>query len=957
VDVGVGTRRKRRDELERVREVLIRATAGRGGVVLVDGEPGIGKTRFLGEVRDLARSQLAVVEATAEPAEMARPFGPLLDAISRSAGAAPVAVAASFAELVRHGRDESSQSGDRRSPLQFIPEGRVRLVDGLAGLMVAWSEAQPLLLTIDDLQWADDATLAVLSVVARSIEHHPLVLVAAIRQGARNDVVRAFVDQRVSAAAVHIALGPLVDVEVASLLADAVGAPAGPRLLHAAEGAGGNPFLLLELVTLLDRRGQIEVHDGVADASETAGDLADPLIRSAPNVLERMAAVDARERHVLQVAAILGGPFSVTDLATALHVNATDLIPLIESSVTAGVLEVDGRFVRFRHDLVREAVAATMGEPVVTATHLQIARAFAAAGARPERVAPHFLRGAEIGDVSAAHWLRQAAKGLVDRAPGSAADLLERAHELLPLTATERDDVAVELVDAAFWCGRLERAVEVAGEVLVRPQPRERAQRLHETMAKALGLLGRPGDAISHAEDLASGDDHPWGIGLTAMLRLFTMDLDGCLRDSERAIRVLSAAGSVADPWAETLALGAQSFVLNIRGYHVQAAEVAERAVAAADRSVGMAAHRLVPLVFHGLALHSSGQEAAAQAAWRRGERLSDELGTAWATPFFHYGRALAHWDEGRWGDLLAESEAALAFARNHDTALAAGFACAISAAAHLFQRRPDAAAALLDEGDQLLARGGIQYGADWLAWMRALHLEACGDRDAALQLLDLAWQLASAVRAEAALSLFGPDLVRMSILAGDIRNADTVLSRLEQAEDDVERTTVDASAKSWRAAMANDTRGLDDVQRIYAGLHRPVQLLFVDEAAMIGALVHGDASEAARRLALVAAAADRLDCPGIADRAERAAVHLGMDMKPERRATRPVTGWAALTDTERAVARMVAAGDGNLDVAEAFGISRRTVESHLYRTYAKLGVRNRTELALVAVRESAPTR
>jgi len=79
--------------------------------------------------------------------------------------------------------------------------------------------------------------------------------------------------------------------------------------------------------------------------------------------------------------------------------------------------------------------------------------------------------------------------------------------------------------------------------------------------------------------------------------------------------------------------------------------------------------------------------------------------------------------------------------------------------------------------------------------------------------------------------------------------------------------------------------------------------------------------------------------------------------MKPERRATRPVTGWAALTDTERAVARMVAAGDGNLDVAEAFGISRRTVESHLYRTYAKLGVRNRTELALVAVRESAPTR
>ena len=632
--------------------------------------------------------------------------------------------------------------------------------------------------------------------------------------------------------------------------------------------------------------------------------------------------------------------------------NATDLIPLVDASVTAGLLEVDGRTVRFRHDLVREAVVATMSEPAVAATHLQIGRALAASGARASRAAPHFLRGAEAGDVSAAQWLRQAAAELVNRAPASAADLLERAHELLPLTAADRDDVAVELVDAAFWCGRLERAVEVAEEVLLRPQPEDRTQRLHETMAKALGLLGRPGEAIAHAEELAAGDENPWGIALTAMLRLFTMDLDGCLRESEHAISVLAVNGADADPWAETLALGAKSFVLNIRGYHVQAAAIAERAVAAADRSVGMAAHRLVPLVFHGLALHSSGQESAAQAAWRRGERLSDELGTSWATPFFHYGRALAHWDEGRWGDLLAESEAALGFARNHDTALAAGFACAVSAAAHLFQRRPEVAVTLLDEGDQLLARGGIQYGADWLAWMRALHLEATGHGEAALELLDLAWQLASAVRAEAALSLFGPDLVRLSILVGDTASAETVLNRLEQAEDDVERTTVDASAKTWRAALANDQSGLDDVRRIYTDMHRPVQLLFVDEAAMVGALLHDDVPRAQRHLAEIAGAADRLDCPGIADRAERAAVHLGAELKPGRRAGRPVTGWAALTDTERAVARMVAAGDGNLDVAEAFGISRRTVESHLYRTFAKLGVRNRTELALIAVRE-----
>jgi DNA-binding CsgD family transcriptional regulator len=374
--------------------------------------------------------------------------------------------------------------------------------------------------------------------------------------------------------------------------------------------------------------------------------------------------------------------------------------------------------------------------------------------------------------------------------------------------------------------------------------------------------------------------------------------------------------------------------------------------VAAADRSAGLEAHRLVPLVFHGLALHSAGQEAASVAAWRRGEQLAEELGAAWSAPFFHYGRALAHWDEGNWGDLLAEADAALEFARCHGTALAIGFACAVGAGAHLFQRRLDIACKLLDEGDELLGRGGLQYGADWLAWIRALHLEASGDSVGALELLDGAWQVASALRAEAALSLFGPDLIRLHLLAGDRDNAERVLGHLESAQHDTIRTTVDASARMWRAALDNDLAGLADVRATYVAFPRPVQVVLVDEAAVIGALLHGDLVEARLRLHDVVVGTDRLDCAGIADRAERAAVSLGLPAKPERRPARPVSGWGSLTDTERAVARMVASGSSNVAVADALGISRRTVESHLYHTFTKLDVRNRTELAIVAVRE-----
>ena len=288
--------------------------------------------------------------------------------------------------------------------------------------------------------------------------------------------------------------------------------------------------------------------------------------------------------------------------------------------------------------------------------------------------------------------------------------------------------------------------------------------------------MGRQAAAVDHAEQISGQGDEGWSLALIATLRLFAMDLDGAITAAEAAIATARRPGAAADPWAETMAYGVQCFVLNVRGYHHDAAQFGAMASAVADGSPGREAHRLVPLVFHGIALQTSGDHDEAQVVLRRGERLSEELGTTWATPFYHYARALAHWDFARWDELLAECEAGLRFARTHDIALAAGFACAAGAAAHLFQQRPDDAVKLLDEGDAFIARGGIQYGADWLAWIRALHMEATGDADSALALLDAGWQMARGMHAGAALSLFGPDLVRLALLAGDEPLAERVL-------------------------------------------------------------------------------------------------------------------------------------------------------------------------------------
>ncbi len=905
----------------------------------MEGEAGIGKTTFLHELRRRAPGATTVVELLADRAERTRPFGPLLDALSLATVPAQLEPDRAGIASLWSGGPASDEPTPRASPLQSVPDERLRYIDGLARLLVAWAELCPLTVLVDDAHWADDATLAVIARAARSVAGVPLVIVLAARPVPRDEALAALIERSVERGACRFVLGALTPVEVAGVLEELAGGPPGPRLLRAAESAGGNPFLLGELVDSLRRHHDLVVVDGHAEAF---ADTTTREVSAHDAVIARMATIGPEAQQLLTVASVFEGAFSPAEMTAVLGRPAAALLPAIAATVRAGLLVDDGRELRFRHELLASAVRATMSESVVAALHLDIARALAAMGAPAPRVAGHYLRGATPGDVSAASWLRQAAAEIVRQAPATALELLERARDLLPPTSPARDEVLVELVDAAFWSGQVDRAVALATEALRRPLPRELTESLHETMARALTVLGQPAAAITHAEAIAAGGSGAWGRALTSILKVFAMDLDGALADA-----VAAADEAAGDPWATTLAYSVQGFVHQISGYHERAAELGAKAVAAADGSPGLAAHRLVPLVFHGLELQSCGRSDDAQVELRRGQELSEALGTVWAEPFYHYAQALVHWDAGRWDDLLAEAEAGLDFARTNDIALAAGFACAVSAAAHLFQRRAELAAQLLDEGDQLLARGGIQYGADWLVWVRALQLEASGRPSEALDLLEVAWHAAAGLKAGAALSLFGPDLVRLAVLRGRRSLADDVQRAHATTTSAGSRWSVDLESQRWRSALDGDLDALEDIRQRHLAVGRPVQALCDREAATLGAVLANRHDLARELLEGLTRDADATGSPGIADRAERGARALGLQLTPRQRAVRPVAGWGALTGTERAVARLVGEGRTNVQVADELGISRRTVESHLYRTFAKLGVRNRTELAV----------
>ena len=456
------------------------------------------------------------------------------------------------------------------------------------------------------------------------------------------------------------------------------------------------------------------------------------------------------------------------------------------------------------------------------------------------------------------------------------------------------------------------------------------------------------------AQRLVELGEHPaWPLALTAVLKLFALDLDGAVADARRSIALCA---EYDDPWAETLAFCVASWEENARGFHVPAVELADRAVRAADRSPKAEAHRLVPHLFRGLALESAGRTADAQATLAHGQQLAEQLGTAWATPFYHYALALTPWNAGQWDAFHAEIDAGLRYAREHDIGLVASFACGLGATALLYQGDLAAAEALLDEGDARLARGGVQYGVDWLLRGRALLLEAQGDSASALAILRLGWDVADGLKAAAILVVLGPDLVRIALDLGDDDTARMATDSLSREAVDEARLNIDAHSLRCRGMLTLDTEMLLEARRIHAACDRPVEVVQDDEALALTFARLGQLDAAAARHDVCLDGCEALGITLVPTRLRQRLSNFGV-RKQKRPAVRAASGWDALTATERLVADYVAAGLTNPQIAAEMLISRRTVESHLYHVFAKLEVSNRTALALVAMAHNGDTR
>jgi DNA-binding SARP family transcriptional activator len=439
----------RGEELAALRAVWRRASAGAASVVTLAGEAGSGKTRLLTELAREARADGATVLAGRCTEDGIVAFAPFTEALRQhlagSPGSLPEWVATELARLLPElDPDAGEPEGEPR-------DARHRLFEAVAAAIGDAARRTPVLLVVEDLHWADAATLRMLAHVTRTVGWAPLLVAGSLREGdieAAPELHALLGDLRRERRLEPVVLGGLSQAEVGDLASAWLGNTPSPQALTAAvhRRTGGNPLLVEELVRHL-----VESYPG-----RSADELVDAAGVEVPHgaravIDRRLARLPEAAGQAVRVGAIAGEDFELADVAAACALSDDLLADGLDAAVRAGLVEestVPGRY-RFAHALVREAVLAGLTATRRALLHRRMAEVLEALpDDRRERriteLARHLLDARPMvdGRKTAKVALRAAEQVKRRLAYEDAAVLLERAAGELD----ERDRLQVELL-------------------------------------------------------------------------------------------------------------------------------------------------------------------------------------------------------------------------------------------------------------------------------------------------------------------------------------------------------------------------------------------------------------------------------------------------------------------------------------------------------------------------------
>ena len=919
---------------------LIRQVArGHGSSVFIEGEPGIGKSALVRAAAAAAsEAGCEVFWGAGDELGQALPLLPFLDGL----------------------RVREPSLNPRRDTIVRLLRGEVTtgrgtdvpavLAEQLLALVTEQCAVRPTVLVIDDLQWADQASIALWGRLARSARQVPLLLVGMTRPVPNRDEVLAL--RRVAGDTTRLQLTGLTETAVADLVATLAGGKPNEELLRLADGAAGNPLYVTEVFAALARGSSLTITE--AGGAELATGSAPGSLSAA--IADRLGFVTGPVRDVLRAAALLGADFAVPDLAIVLDRSVADLIPAVDEACAVGVLAESAHGLGFRHPLIRTALYNDMPTAVRAAWHRDAGRALAEAGAPPDRVARQLLRAADGGPAGPADewmldWLDRTADLLIGQAPGVATELLTRAVASSPGSARHGWLVS-RLADALYRTGDMAAAEQVANRALEYATEPDLLVDLHWTLAQCRMMAGR------FAESLATLDQALASPGISArrrarllVLAARTHNLLGeVAKAGEVAASALAAAEEAGDNWAMGWALHVLTLVTAVQGRMDDALPMFDRALAVTQADPALTDLRLLLQINKAVELGNFDRYEEALAAAGEARDLADQVGTAVRLAQAHSALGQLLFETGRWDDALAEVETLY---ENQRTPEVACMNHGMAAVIDFHRGEADAARQhLADAVPRAELIGNRVIGSLVLA--RSLDREQDGALKEALAALTDAVN-GNTEQLEEIEDLL-PDGVRLASQTGDLGIAQALAGHAAALAAESEVPHRQADALYCRGLLDHDAALLLTAAERYDDASRPLLRAKALEAAA-GYFVAGeDRGQARAAFTQAVEAYSGLGAAADVARLQATFRAHGIRRGPHAKHRQARSGWDSLTATEIKIAAFVQEGLSNPEIAARLLLSRRTVGTHVSHILKKLDVNSRTDIAReAALRTIAP--
>ena len=925
--------------LARIDQSLREAIAGSGSLLVIEGPAGIGKTRLVLAAERHGR-ELGLTALTARGSELERDFAyglvrQLFEALL--VAASPPERAEFLAGAAGHAARLFGLAAARDDAADALLDPSFAILHGLYWLSANLGRRSPLLLCVDDVHWADQASLRFVHYLGRRVRELPIAVVAAMRPAGPADGSPMLAALAADPSAEVLELTPLSQPAVAELMRLAFGAEVEPAFAAAChEVTGGVPFLVRELVRAI---AEDRIEPTAAACSRVAG-LAPRAVSH--SVVQRLRRLSASAREVARAAAVLGE----ADLRLAAGLAGVDpgtAATAADELAAAGVLE-EGRPLRFVHPIVRAAVEADLSPGERAGLHAAAAGCLLNEGASADRVAAHLLATDPAGDDRVAGSLLSAARAATaNGAPDSAVAYLRRALAEPP-SGRLRPDVLLELGFAESYAADPQAAAHLQAALDIAP-----ATTAQVSITLALGRMLQIGGR--NRESLEVFDRTRARLGATDRRAALTLEgaaLGAAQFDAEtaddaaqriaRLRRVAEEEPDVPPSVFGMLAVAAA----NANEPADVVARLALRALDGAPKLLPEAVDR--PPFFYHACNALAFAERYQQALSRFGEALADarRLGSLPHVLGISCYRALHHLRIGNLADAEADARVALETGPRLP-----GLHAAVALAAllqTLAERAEFQAAEAADQRYRLAEQFPTTMQAGWLIAGRGRLRLAARRPAAALGDLLAAGDLFARLRISApSVAPWRSDAALAHLALGAHAEARALAAEevtLARAFNGPRTLGV-----ALRAAGLTDggRRGIDllrQAERVLEG--SGARLEHARAMADLGAALRraGQRADSREVLRVALDLAHRCGAIALTERARTELIAAGG--RPRRLV---LSGLDSLTPGERRVAQLAADGLSNRDIAQNLFITARTVEGHLTHAYQKLAITSREQL------------